>query len=286
MTTEKMERRLTAILALDIAGYSRMMGRDEEGTLGRLNHIRRSIIDLTISQHDGGIVKTTGDGVLAEFKSARDAIVAAREIQDLLHAYNAGQPAAERMDARIGVNIGDVIHHDGDVFGDGVNIAARLEGEAPPGGICVSGRALDDLRKLAFGFEDRGEVRLKNIENPVRVLCVPPAHAAAATVAAAQALDAGAGDARTWAVRREAAPAPSSIRSGPMILAGVGVAVFAAVLYVATHGHRPRPAGPYDMATAPARAAGGGPAARRAAAGFDGTAGAPRRRQAMDRPAQ
>ncbi|MGZ3403905.1 MAG: adenylate/guanylate cyclase domain-containing protein [Phenylobacterium sp.] len=232
MTTEKLERRLTAILALDIAGYSRMMGRDEEGTLGRLNHIRRSIIDSTISRHDGSIVKTTGDGVLAEFKSARDAIVAAREIQDLLHSYNDGQPAAQRMDARIGVNIGDVIHHDGDVFGDGVNIAARLEAEAPAGGICISGRALDDLRKLAFAFEDRGEVLLKNIENPVRVLCVPPPQSESAEPAAA-ALPPPDPRARAQVEVAGAAPARTPARQGlgPWIAAAL-VAIAAIILTV------------------------------------------------------
>ncbi len=171
----KLDRHLAAILALDVVGYSRLMNADEQGTLQRLLARRRSIIDVQIADHRGRVVKGTGDGVLAEFGSARNAIEAAIEIQSALASANDEEPGVVPIVARIGITIGDIIiGEDGDIFGDGVNIAARLEGKAPQGGICVSGRALDDLRQLGVPFGDFGEIALKNIAAPVRIYCIHP----------------------------------------------------------------------------------------------------------------
>ncbi len=172
---QKLDRHLAAILALDVVGYSRLMNADEQRTLQRLLARRRTILDVQVVAHRGRVVKGTGDGVLAEFASARDAIEAAIEIQAALAAANAEEPDLAPIVARIGITIGDIIiAEDGDIFGDGVNIAARLEGKAPAGGICVSARALDDLRQLDIAFGDFGEIALKNIAAPVRVYCIHP----------------------------------------------------------------------------------------------------------------
>jgi adenylate cyclase len=163
-------RRLAAILAADVAGYSRLIGADEGGTLQRLRAIREELIDPTIASHHGRLVKTTGDGLLVEFGSVVDALRCATEVQREMVARNASVPQDRRIDYRIGVHQGDIVVEDGDIFGDGVNVAARLEGLAEPGGICVSARVQEDAAgKLDLAFEDMGEQRLKNIARPVRV---------------------------------------------------------------------------------------------------------------------
>ncbi len=170
MASERVQRRLTAILAADIAGYSRLMGADEEGTLARLKAHRRALVDPKIEEHRGRIVKTTGDGMLVEFASVVDALRCAVEIQRGMLGRNADLPQEKRIEFRVGINVGDIIIDGGDIYGDGVNVAARLEGLAEPGGICVSGRVQEDTRgKLDIVFEDAGEQRLKNIAQPVRV---------------------------------------------------------------------------------------------------------------------
>jgi hypothetical protein len=140
LVTQRVERRLAAVLAADVAGYSRLIGADEEGTLARLKAHRRELIDPKIAQHKGRIVKTTGDGVLAEFASVVDALRCATEVQAAMTGRNAAVPADSRIEFRVGIHQGDIVVEDGDIFGDGVNIAARLEGLAEPGGICVSAR--------------------------------------------------------------------------------------------------------------------------------------------------
>jgi adenylate cyclase len=170
MAGERLQRRLTAILAADIAGYSRLMGADEEGTLAQLKAHRHALLDPKIEEHQGRIVKTTGDGMLAEFASVVDALRCAIEIQRGMLGCNADLPQERRIEFRVGINVGDIIIDGGDIYGDGVNVAARLEGLAEPGGICVSGRVQEDARgKLDITFEDAGEQQLKNIAWPVRV---------------------------------------------------------------------------------------------------------------------
>src|SRR5215471_1065574 len=143
-TAERVERKLTAILAADVAGYSRLMGMDEEGTLAQLKAHRRALVDPKIAEHRGRIVKTTGDGMLVEFASVVDALRCAVEVQRGMAERNAEVPQDRRIEFRVGIHQGDVIIEEGDVFGDGVNVAARLEGIAEPGGICVSGRVQED----------------------------------------------------------------------------------------------------------------------------------------------
>ena len=145
MTTARVDRRLAAILAADVAGYSRLMGLDEEGTLAQLKHHRVSLIDPKVAEHRGRIVKTTGDGMLAEFASAVDATRCAVDIQLAMTSANLTIAAAKRVELRIGIHVGDIILDDGDIFGDGVNIAARLEGLAEPGGVCVSEDAQEQV---------------------------------------------------------------------------------------------------------------------------------------------
>jgi adenylate cyclase len=169
-------RRLTAILAADVAGYSRLMGADEEGTLAALKALRRELSDPKIKEHHGRIVKTTGDGLLVEFGSIVDAVLCAVEVQAAMAERNADAPADKRIEFRIGINLGDIIKDRGDIFGDGVNIAARLEALAEPGRICVSRVVRDQVRdKLDLAFEDLGEHALKNIARPVRVYALCPA---------------------------------------------------------------------------------------------------------------
>ena len=165
------QRKLAAILAADVAGYSRLMGADEEGTLARLQALRAELIDPSITGHNGRIVKTTGDGLLAEFASVVDAMRCATQWQAAMAERT--QPAGTRIEFRIGVNLGDVIIDGDDIFGDGVNIAARLEAMAEPGGICISRTVLSHTRgKLDFPVEDLGEQALKNIAQPVHVFRV------------------------------------------------------------------------------------------------------------------
>jgi adenylate cyclase len=163
------ERRLAAILAADVAGYSRLIGADEEGTLSRLKALRAEVIDPKIAGHRGRIVKTTGDGLLVEFPSVVNALRCAAEMQTALAEGNAALPPDRRIKFRIGINVGDIVVEDGDIFGDGVNIAARLEALAEPGGICVSARVQEDAAgRLDLVFENMGEHALKNIARPVR----------------------------------------------------------------------------------------------------------------------
>jgi adenylate cyclase len=170
---ERVERRLAAILTADVAGYSRLIGADEEGTLARLKAHRSEQIDPKIAEHRGRIVKTTGDGLLAEFASVVDALRCATEIQMAIGERNAAVPADSRIEFRVGIHQGDIVIEDGDIFGDGVNVAARLEALAEPGGICVSARVQEDATgKLDLAFEDIGEQQLKNIARPVRVFRV------------------------------------------------------------------------------------------------------------------
>jgi adenylate cyclase len=167
---EHIERKLTAILAADVAGYSRLMGADEEGTLRALKAHRKTVIDPKIAEHHGRIVKTTGDGILIDFNSVVDAVRCAVEVQRGMAERNADVPADKRIEFRVGINLGDIIIDGDDIYGDGVNIAARLEGLAVPGGICVSRAVRDDVRdKLGFIFADMGEQSVKNIARPVRV---------------------------------------------------------------------------------------------------------------------
>jgi adenylate cyclase len=167
-------RRLAAILAADVVGYSRLMGADEEGTLAALKELRRELADPRIDEHRGRIVKTTGDGVLVEFASIVDAVRCAVAVQRGMAAHNAAVPIDRRIEFRIGINLGDIIVEDDDIFGDGVNIAARLEALAEPGGICVSRVVRDQVHdKLDFAFEDRGEHQIKNIARPVHVYRIP-----------------------------------------------------------------------------------------------------------------
>jgi adenylate cyclase len=167
---ERVERRLAAILAADVAGYSRLIGADEEGTLARLKAHRNDVIDPKITEYGGRIVKTTGDGLLVEFASVVDALRCATEVQAAMTERNTAAPADSRIEFRVGIHQGDIVVEDGDIFGDGVNIAARLEGLSEPGGICVSARVQEDAAgRLDLSFEDIGEQPLKNIARPVRV---------------------------------------------------------------------------------------------------------------------
>ena len=170
MTEARPERRLAAVLAADVVGYSRLMGGDEEGTLVALKTLRRSLIEPTIAEYRGRIVKTTGDGILAEFPSSVEAVRCALSIQHALPERNAQLPPEKIIAFRIGVHVGDIIIEDGDIFGDGVNIAARLESIAAPGGVCISDDAYRQVRdKVDVEFEDFGEQQLKNIARPMRV---------------------------------------------------------------------------------------------------------------------
>lgn len=168
-----MERRLTAILAADVVGFSRLMGLDEAGTLGRLKDLRSELIDRKIATHQGRIVKLVGDGMLAEFPSVVNAVACAVELQRALRDQSASIPAERRIEFRIGVNLGDVILEEGDIYGDGVNVAVRLESIAQPGGITVSQSVRDQVgNRLDLIFEDRGQQQLKNIEQPIRVYSI------------------------------------------------------------------------------------------------------------------
>jgi adenylate cyclase len=163
-------RRLAAIVAADVAGYSRLMGADEEGTHERLKTHRRELVDPKIKEHQGRIVKTTGDGLLVEFASVVDAVRCAAEVQRGMIDRNADQPGERRIELRIGINLGDVIADNDDIFGDGVNVAARLEALAEPSGICISRTVREQIRdKLPYPFEDMGAQKVKNISRPVHV---------------------------------------------------------------------------------------------------------------------
>jgi adenylate cyclase len=170
MSTERVERRLAAVLAADIAGYSRLMGNDELGTLAAVKAVRSDLVDPTIAAYHGRIVKTTGDGMLVEFASAVDAVTCAMVVQGQM----AGRKSSPQEIAfRIGINVGDLIIENDDIFGEGVNIAARVENECEPGGVWLSDDAYRQVRgKANFAFDDLGERSLKNIDRPVRIYSV------------------------------------------------------------------------------------------------------------------
>jgi adenylate cyclase len=206
-------RHLAAILAADVAGYSRLMGVDEEGTLGRLKAHRRQLVDAKIQEHHGRIVKTTGDGMLVEFPSVVDAVRCAVEIQRAMADRNTDTPEDQRISFRIGINLGDVIADGDDIYGDGVNIAARLEALAEPGGICISRVVWDQIRdKLRYAFEDLGEQNVKNIARPVS------AYALGADAVASTSLVAARPQVQPGATRRDT--------SRPLVIAA---SVFAAI---------------------------------------------------------
>src|SRR5215468_6661161 len=182
------ERRLAAVLAADMVGYSRLMEVDERGTLARLKTHRIELIDPAIAKNRGRIIKTTGDGMLVEFHSVADAVLCATEIQRRMTRRNADVAPARWIQFRIGINLGDVIVEDDDIFGDGVNVAARLQEIAEPGGICISNRVHEDVRdRLDTAFDDGGAQILKNIARPVQIwrwqpgTTVPPKPASAPT---------------------------------------------------------------------------------------------------------
>ena len=169
MSSERVERRLAAVLAADVAGYSRLMGRDEERTHEQLRTFRKTLVDPEIAAHRGRIVKNTGDGMLVEFAGVVDAARCALDIQRAIAKTNADVPPELRIEFRIGIHVGDIIIDDNDIFGDGVNIAARLEGVAEPGGVCISDDAHRQIRgKIDVDFDDIGEQTLKNIVEPMR----------------------------------------------------------------------------------------------------------------------
>ncbi len=191
MAEERTQRRLAAILAADVVGYSRLMGVSEPGTLAALKAHRRELVDGRIAEHQGRIAKLTGDGMLVEFPSVVNAVACAVEIQRKMIERNADVPQDRRIEFRIGVNLGDIIFEDNDIFGDGVNVAARIESIAKPGGISVSSSVRDNVgNRLDVAFEDLGEQTLKNIDRPVRVYNVsfgaPPPRSATAPQAAAK----------------------------------------------------------------------------------------------------
>ena len=169
----RVERRLSAILAADVAGYSRLMHHDEEATHAKLTALLADGVEPAIAEHGGRIVKNTGDGFLAEFPSAVEAVRAAMQFQTRIKELTIGEVEDRRIAFRVGINIGDVIVEPHDIFGDGVNIAARLESIAEPGGICISSSAYDQVRgKVGVEFADLGEQNLKNIARPVRAYAV------------------------------------------------------------------------------------------------------------------
>ena len=169
MGEERAQRRLAAILAADVVGYSRLMEADEAGTMAALKARRRKVLEPLVTKHQGRIFKVAGDGVLVEFASAVNAVQCAIDLQQEMAAANADQPDNRHINLRIGVTLGDVMVEGSDLYGDGVNIAARLEAIAEPGGIIVSGTAYDHVKhKLKVGFDDLGSQTLKNITEPVR----------------------------------------------------------------------------------------------------------------------
>ncbi len=181
MAAPRVDRRLAAIMAVDVVGYSRLIGADEAGTLARVKAHRVELAEPLIAEHRGRVVKLTGDGALVEFGSAVDAVECAVAIQNCIAEREAAEPEARRIRYRIGINIGDIVLEDGDIFGDGVNVAARLEGLAEPGGICVARNVYNQVEtKLDLTFEPMGEHTVKNIAKPITVYRVLPGSARAA----------------------------------------------------------------------------------------------------------
>ena len=173
MAEGRQQRRLAAILAADVVGYSRLMETDEAGTLAQLKLLRAEVLNPSVADHAGRIVKLMGDGVLIEFASAVDAVSCAVDVQKRIHEHNRSQSREKQIWFRVGINVGDIIVDGDDIYGDGVNIAARLEGLAEPGGIFISRTAADQVRdRLSFSIEDRGEFSVKNIARPIQVFCV------------------------------------------------------------------------------------------------------------------
>ena len=221
-------RKLAAILVADVVGYSRLAGADEDRILARLRTLRSDLIDPTIAVHHGRIVKRTGDGSIIEFRSVVDAARCAIEVQNGMAIRNAGVPAGERIEFRVGVHLGDVVEEgDGDLMGDGVNIASRLEGLSEPGGICLSSAAYEQIRdRLKETFADLGEKQLKNIARPVRVYGLSPSAIAAGMTRVAS-----------------AAPAPK-VRGWwwrwPTFAAALALALLAAGTFAWRAGYAPR----------------------------------------------
>jgi adenylate cyclase len=216
---EPVERRLAAILAADVAGYSRLMGADEEGTLERLKAHRREFVDPKIKEHRGRIVKTTGDGMLVEFPSVVDAVRCAVEVQRAMDDRNAEIPEDKRIIFRIGVNLGDVIIDGDDIYGDGVNIAARLEALAEPGGICISRVVRDQIRdKLPYPFDDMGEQSVKNIARPVRAYAMTAIAVASTPLVAVPP--------QPNPARRRIGPRRAAIAASVVAIMGIGIAVW------------------------------------------------------------
>jgi adenylate cyclase len=175
MAAPRMDRKLAAIMAVDVVGYSRLVGADEAGTLARVKAHRVELAEPLIAEHHGRVVKLTGDGALVEFASAVDAVECAVALQAGMAEREAAEPEDRRIRYRIGINIGDIVLEDGDIFGDGVNVAARLEGLAAPGGICIARNVYDQVKaKLDLDFEPMGEHRVKNIAEPITVYRVLP----------------------------------------------------------------------------------------------------------------
>ena len=173
MTEERLQRRLAAILSADVVGYSRLMGTDEAGTLARLKAMRRDLVDPLIAAHSGRTFKLMGDGALVEFGSAVDAVTCAIEVQKQVQERNAGSPEDSRIQFRIGINVGDIIVDGDDIYGDGVNVAARIQALADPGGIYISRGAAEQVRdKVPIKIETRGEQTVKNIARPIEVFCI------------------------------------------------------------------------------------------------------------------
>ncbi|MGH6959213.1 MAG: adenylate/guanylate cyclase domain-containing protein, partial [Dongiaceae bacterium] len=176
-----MERRLAAILAADVVGYGRLMGDDEAGTLAALKGRRKQLLEPLVAKHRGRIFKSMGDGVLIEFGSAVNAVECAVALQSGMAEANGALPADKRIELRIGINLGDVVVEGHDLFGDGVNVAARLQEVAAPGGICAAASVRDQVwTKVAVGFDHQGERQLKNIAAPVRVYRIEASSSAAA----------------------------------------------------------------------------------------------------------
>jgi adenylate cyclase len=195
------ERRLAAVLAADVVGYSRLMGANEIGTLRALQAHRRELIDPKIAAHHGRIVKTTGDGLLVEFPSAVEAVACAIAVQQGTESRNAGVADDKRLTFRVGINVGDIISEGGDIFGDGVNVAARLESLCEAGGLCISRAVRDQVRdKLPVAFDDLGEQQVKNIARPVRAFGLTPQAIAAVQAIAPQGRAAPSGRGRLWLV--------------------------------------------------------------------------------------
>ena len=232
---ERTERRLAAILMADVVGYSRLMGKNEDGTHLALKAVQREVTDPKVAEHRGRLVKTIGDGLLVEFASVVDAVRCAVDIQRAMALRNVRAGADDPIVFRIGINLGDIISEDGDIYGDGVNVAARLEGLARPGGICVSRVVRDQVRdKLGFGFEDMGPQRVKNIARPIHVFRVP--------------LDAPATDAApAVVVPKPGVPQPRTRFGLPAAIGGSVAAVgalFLLVVFAPWSREAPRPAAP------------------------------------------